>query len=255
MHGVPGLRIRQAIQFQGERKNDEKIISIAALSAAALISGCATQVHNKEVLSRPNNRFAIVSFGGLTSGLGMTEAEDLKMITSLAEVVYKELNQSRRFKLVPPSTVKGSRSDALIKGEPTDGMYTIKVAPGYKRFDPKNESAALKKLMTELNLTGVIQVTAYYNKQEKTAWVSGLLPIPGISGGVANGHINYSIVAYDKNFEVIWQDSVEATTKDSTLVVMGIANVGKLHPQLVDITQEASRMALKNLNEKVDGKI
>ena len=32
---------------------------------------------------------------------------------------------------------------------------------------------------------------------------------------------------------------------------MGIANVGKLYPQLVDITQEASRLALKNLDEKL----
>jgi hypothetical protein len=252
---VANGRRRWAIQLQGERKMIKKTISIAALAAVTLISGCATQIHNKDALSRPNNRFAIVSFGGLTSGLGMTEAEDLKMIAGLDEVVYKELSQSKRFKLVPPATVKASRSYALIKSEPTDGMYTVKVAPGYKRFDPKNESAVLKKLMTELNLTGVIQVNAYYNKEEKTAFVSGLLPIPGIRGGVANGHINYTIVAYDKNLEVIWQDLVEATTKDSTIVIMGIANVGKLYPQLVDITQEASRMTLKNLNEKVGGKI
>ena len=36
-----------------------------------------------------------------------------------------------------------------------------------------------------------------------------------------------------------------------SLLVMGIANVGKLYPQLVDITQEASRLALKNLDEKL----
>jgi len=232
-----------------------KIVSTAALAAVTLMSGCATQVHNTDALSRPNNRFAIVSFGGLTSGLGMTEAEDLKMITGLDDVVYKELNQSRRFKLVLPATVKASRSYALIKGESTDGMYTLKVAQGYKRFDPRKETEALSKLMSELKVNGVIQVTAYYGKKEKTAFVSGLLPIPGISGGVANGHITYSIVAYNNKNEVIWQDSVEATTNNSTLVVMGIANVGKLYPQLVDITQEASRMALKNLDDKVGGKM
>lgn len=232
----------------------KKIVSIAALAAVTLMSGCATQVHNQDALSRPNNRFAVVSFGGLTSGLGMSEAEDLKMITGLDEVVYKELNQSRRFKLVPPATVKASRSYALIEGESTDGMYTLKVAQGYKKFDPKKETAALNKLMTELKLNGVIQVTALYGKKERSAFVSGLLPIPGISGGVANGHITYTIVAYNNKNEIIWQDSVEATTHDSTLMIMGIANVGKLYPQLVDITQEASRMALKNLDEKVGGK-
>lgn len=233
----------------------KKIVSIAALAAVTLMSGCATQVHNKDALSQPNNRFAIVSFGGLTSGLGMSEAEDLKMITGLDDVVYKELNQSKRFKLVPTATVKASRSYALIKGESTDGMYTVKVAPGYKKFDPKKENEALNKLMTELKLTGVMQVTAYYGKKEKSAFVSGLLPIPGISGGVANGHVTYTVVAYNNKNEIIWQDSVEATTQNSTLVVMGIANVGKLYPQLVDITQEASRMALKNLDDKVGGKI
>jgi hypothetical protein len=234
---------------------NRKISSTAALAAVMLMSGCATQVHNADALSRPNNRFAIVSFGGLTSGLGMNEAEDLKMITGLDEVVYKELNQSRRFKLVPPATVKASRSYALIKGESTDGMYTMKVAQGYKKFDPRKETDALNKLMSELKVNGVIQVTAYYGKKEKTAFVSGLLPIPGISGGVANGHVTYSIVAYNNKNEIIWQDSVEATTPKGTVVIMGIANVGKLYPQLVDITQEASRMALKNLDDKVGGKI
>lgn len=232
----------------------KKLLPLAALAVFALLSGCATQVHDRDALSRPNNRFAIVSFGGLTSGLGMTEAEDRKMIASLDDVVYKELSQSRRFKLVAPSTVKSSRAYAAIKGEPTDGMYTLKMAPGYKRFDPRDESAALKKLMADLNLNGVILVTAHYNKQEKTAFVSGLLPIPGLSGGVANGHINFMIVAFDRKLDVIWQDMIEATTKDSTVVFMGIANVGKLYPQLVDITQEASRTALKNLNDKLDGK-
>jgi len=147
--------------------------------------------------------------------------------------------------------VKASRSYALIKGESTDGMYTLKVAQGYKKFDPKNEADTLKKLMGELKLTGVIQVVAAYTKKESSAFVSGLLRLPGISGGVANGHINYTIVAYNNKNEIIWQDTVEATTNESTVMVMGIANVAKLYPQLADITQEASRLVLKNLDEKV----
>jgi hypothetical protein len=229
-----------------------KIAPAVMLAAATLISGCASNVYNKDALTGPN-RFAMVSFGGFTSGLGMTEAEDLKMISGLDDVVYKELNQSKRFKLVSPASVKASRSYGLIKGESTDGNYTVKVAPGYKKFDPKKETEALNKLMAELKVNGIIQVTAYYGKKERSAFVSGLLPIPGISGGIANGHITYAIVGYNSKGDVIWQDSVEATTRDGTLLIMGVANVGKLYPQLVDITQEASRLALKNLDDKIDG--
>lgn len=223
----------------------------SVLAAAALLQGCASQVYNKEALSQPNNRFAIVSFGGLTTGLGMNEEADEKMITGLDDVVYQELRQSKHFTLVRPAAVKASRSYALIKGEPTNGMYTMKVAKGYKKFDPRKETEVMGKLMEELKLSGVLLVSAYYAKKEKSVWVSGLLKLPGVSGGVANGHVTYSVVAYNSKGEVIWQDTVEATTKESTILVMGIANVAKLYPQLVDITQEASRLALNKLSERL----
>jgi hypothetical protein len=229
----------------------KKLALWAALAALAGLQGCASKVYNKEALSQPNNRFAIVSFGGLTSGLGMNEEADEKMITGLDDVVYQELRQSKHFSLVRPTAVKASRSYALIKGEPTDGMYTMKVAKGYKKFDPKKETENVRKLMDELKVSGVLQVSAYYGKKEQSVFVSGLLKLPGVSGGVANGHVTYSVVAYNNKAEVIWQDTVEATTNESTLLIMGIANVAKLYPQLVDITQEASRLALKNLDEKL----
>lgn len=224
---------------------------LAALAAAALLQGCASQVYNKAALAQPNNRFAIVSFGGFTSGLGMNEEADLKMMSGLDDIVYQELSRSKHFTLVRPAAVKSAKSYALIKAEPTEGMYTMKVAKGYKKFDPKKESEAVAKLMSELKLSGVIMVSAYYGKKEKSVFVSGLLPLP-VSGGLANGHVRYSVVAYNEKAEVIWQDTVEATTNDSTVLVMGIANVAKLYPQLVDITQEASRLALKNLDAKLN---
>jgi hypothetical protein len=228
-----------------------RLLLWCTLAGALLLPGCATHVYNTEVLAKPNNRFAIVSFGGLTSGLGMSEAEDLKMVTDLDNVVYKELSQSKRFSLVTPSRVKASRSYQLIKGESTDGMYTPKVAAGYKKFDPRKQPGEVKKLMQELKVNGVILVSAYYGKKENSVFVSGLLKIPGLSGGVAKGHVTYSVVAFNDKAEVIWQDTAEVTTQDGTLMVMGIANVAKLYPQLVDITQEASRLVLKNLDEKL----
>ena len=230
-----------------------KLWSAAALAAVVVLQGCASQVYKKDAFGTPNNRFAIVSFGGFTSGLGMDEEADMKMITGLDDVVYQELSRSRHFTLVRPGAVKGSRSYAQIKGESTDGMYTMKVAKGYKKFDPKKEPETLRKLMDELKVSGVIQVSAVYGKKERSVFVSGLLKLPGVSGGLANGHVQYTVVAYNNKGEVIWQDTVQATTNDSTLLVMGVANVSKLYPQLVDITQEASRLALKNLDEKLRG--
>ena len=229
---------------------NNKLWTATVLAAALLLHGCASQVYNKEALSQPNNRFAIVSFGGFTSGLGMDQEADTKMITGLDDIVYQELSRSKHFNLVRPATVKSAKSYAQIKGEPTEGMYTMKVAKGYKKFDPKKEADAVRKLMDELKLSGIIQVYAIYTKKERSMFVSGLLPLP-VSGGLANGHVNYTVVAYNNKGEVIWQDNVESTTRDGTVLVMGIANVAKLYPQLVDITQEASRLALKNLDEKV----
>src|SRR5256885_2360959 len=213
---------------------------LAALAAAALMSGCATTTHNKDAFTAPNNRYAIVTFAGFTSGLGMSETEDAQMINNLDDVVYKELGQSGRFKLVAPKVVKASKSYSLIAADSTDGMYTMKVATGYRKFDPKKQTEAVGKLMDDLKVDGIIQVMAVYGKKEKTAFVSGLIPIPlfgGVSGGVANGTVHYTVVAYNRKAEIVWQDNVEIETKESGLVLMGIANVGKLYPQLVDITQ------------------
>lgn len=221
-----------------------------ALGTIVLLQGCATHIYNAEAFSQPNSRFAIVSFGGLTSGLGMDQEADQKLITELEPVVYQELRKSRHFRLIRPRLVTSNRDYRLIQGESTDGMYSMKVARGYKKFDPKKQQAAVRKLMADLRLSGIIQVTAYYGKKDSSVFLSGLLPIP-VSGGVAHGHITLSVVAYDRNGDVIWQDTVEKNTRNGTLLVMGIANVGKLYPQLVDITEEASHAALMKLDAKL----
>lgn len=227
-----------------------KVSLWVALGAVVVLQGCATHIYKTEAFSQPNSRFAIVSFGGLTSGLGMDEDADQRLITQLEPVVYQELSKSKHFTLVQPRLVKSSRSYRLIQGEPTDGMYTMKVARGYKKFDPKKQPDVVRKLIADLKLSGIIQVTAYYGKKDSSVFVSGLLPLP-VSGGVAHGHITYSVVAYDGNGDVIWQDTIEQDTPNGTLLVMGIANVAKLYPQLVDITQEASHTAVMKLDEKL----
>jgi len=227
------------------------VLGWGVVTALLLIAGCASQVYNTSSLSQPN-RFAIVSVTGMTSGLGLSQAEDTELVTATAGAIYKELRQSDRFKLASPATVKRSHGYRLIQSESTDGIYTLKVAEGYKKFDATKEGDALKKLMAELKLTGVIQVQVVYGKQEKSAWMSGVLPLPvPVSGGLVKGQVSYTITAYNAADEVIWRDTVTAATHDSVISVMGISNVGKLYPELLDVAQEATRTALKDLDEKL----
>jgi hypothetical protein len=51
--------------------------------------------------------------------------------------------------------------------------------------------------------------------------------------------------------EVIWRDLVEVTSKDSVGKIMGIGNTAALHPKLIDISQEAVRTLMANLDEKL----
>jgi hypothetical protein len=221
--------------------------------ALLLISGCSQQVIKSSELKKPN-RFAIVSVTGMTSGFGMSENEEINLLSKVDEVVSKELNQSKDFRMVSSSLVKQSHSYAAIKGQSADGMFTGKVANGYKKFDvtDNSEAANLKKLMSELKLTGVIQITAAYTLKNSGLSVSGFLPVPiPVSVGSASGHVNLAIVVVNNANEVIWRDMVEVTSKDSIGKVMGIGNTAALYPKLVDISQEAVRTAINNLDEKL----
>lgn len=218
-----------------------------------LLAGCAQQVVKTSEMKK-SNRFAIVTVTGYTSGFGMSENEETDLITKVDDAVSKELSRSKDFHLISSSAVKQSRSYAAIKGDSTNGMLTGKVARGYKKFDVTSDAEApnLKKLMSELKLNGVIQITAAYSMKNSGVSVSGFLPVPiPVSAGSASGHITLVVIAVNSNNEVIWRDTIEATTKDSVGQVMGVGNTAKLYPQLIDISQEAIRTAMANLDEKL----
>lgn len=184
----------------------------------------------------------------------MSEQEEIDLLTKVDDVVSRELAQSRDFKMVSSSMVKKSKSYAAIKGDSTEGVFTTKVAQGYKKFDvtSADASANLKKLMSELKLTGVIQISAGYALENTGVSLSGLLPVPvPVSVGSASGKLTFVIMAVNSSNEVIWQDLIQVTTKDSVGKVMGIANTAKLYPQLIDISQEAVRTAMKNMDDKL----
>lgn len=228
---------------------------LAALLVLALLflSGCSNQVVKSTEMKKPN-RFAIVTVTGSTQGLGMSESEEIGLLTKVDDVVSKELNQSKKFKMTNSSLVKQSRSYSTIKGEATDGLFTLKAAQGYKKFDITSESEApnLKKLMSELKLTGVMQVSAYYSVKSGGFTLSGIAPIPiPLSAGTSSGHVTFMIVVVNNANEVIWRDMIEVTSKDSVGKIMGIGNTTALHPKLIDISQEAVRTLMANLDEKL----
>lgn len=225
--------------------------TLGFIIAILFLSGCASQSYNTKVLKEPN-RFAIVSVSGITTGFGMSAEEETKLLTSAEKLIYKELKQSKYFKLVPPSKVKKSRSYRSIKGESTSGIFTMQMAKGYKKFDMDNEKEAIDKLMKELKLTGVIHIMASFSKEDSGLSLSGFLPIPiPISAGTTSGKITFVLAVMDKNNQVIWQDMIEMETKDSVGNVMGVANLSKLYPQLLDITQQSANTTVENLNKNL----
>lgn len=221
--------------------------------ALLLVAGCSNQAIKTTEMKKPN-RFAIVTVTGSTTGLGMSENEEIGLLTKVDEVVAKELNQSKNFKITSSSLVKQSRSYSAIKSESSDGMFTGKVAQGYKKFDITSASEApnLKKLMNELKLTGVIQISAYYSVKSGGFTLSGIAPVPiPLSAGTSSGHVAFAIVVVNNANEVIWRDLIEVTSKDSVGKIMGIGNTTALHPKLIDISQEAVRTLMANLDEKL----
>ncbi|NIP54484.1 MAG: hypothetical protein GWN55_10020, partial [Phycisphaerae bacterium] len=62
------------------------------------------------------------------------------------------------------------------------------------------------------------------------------------------GEVTFTVVAFDSNNEVVWQDTITTETKDSVGSVMGIANLSSLYPQLVDAAQEGANIAVRDLN-------
>lgn len=228
-----------------------KISLIGLFAAFVILSGCTSKVVKTESLHQ-QNRYAIVSVTGISSGFGLSEDEEEKLITSVEKVVAKELKAAKGFKLVQSSKVLRNRHYKAIKGESTEGLMTMKAAKGYKKFDIENETKNLAKLRKDLKLSGVIQVASTFTKKSGGMWISGILPIPlPISTGSTSGEVMLTVVAYDSNNEVVWQDTITTETKDSVGTVMGIGNLSSLHPQLIDAAQVAANTAVRDLNTEL----
>lgn len=229
----------------------KKLAVLGASISLLVMTGCASKVYNANAFKEPN-RFAVVSVTGLTSGFGMSEKEEVDLISSVEKVVAKELKASKGFQLIPSSKVLANRHYKALKGESTDGLMTMKAAKGFKKFDILEQQEAMAKLRKDLKLTGVIQVGASFVKKDGGMWLSGILPIPiPVSAGSTHGEVTFSVVAYDSKNEVVWQDTIVTETEDSVGTVMGVGNLSSLYPQLIDAAQVAANTAVKDLNAQV----
>ena len=131
---------------------------------------------------------------------------------------------------------------------------SLKTANGYKKFDPRDHKKEMKRLFKELRINAIVSVSAGYMKSNSGFTLSGFLPIPvPVSVGSANGKLMLSIVATDKNNQIIWQDLIEKET-EGVGQFMGISNFNKLYPQLIKISKLAAREAVTNLNKNVKKK-
>ncbi|NIP54483.1 MAG: hypothetical protein GWN55_10015, partial [Phycisphaerae bacterium] len=140
--------------------------------AMFVVAGCSSKVVKTESLQQ-NNRYAIVSVTGLTTGFGMSKEEEEKLVTSVEKVVAKELKAAKGFRLVSSSKVLRNRYYKAIKEESSDGIMEFKTAKGFKKFDIENETKNIAKLRKNLKLSGVIQVTSMFTKKSGGMWISG----------------------------------------------------------------------------------
>lgn len=229
----------------------KKLFLLGMLFATFVISGCAGKVYKPEAF-KTKGKFAIVQVSGQTSGFGLGTAEDKKLLNSLAKIAYKELKNTKYFKTINPKRVKKSRAYKKMKTDTDEGLLTMKVADGYKKFDPRDHKDELKKLFRELKITGAISITAGYSKASSGLSLSGLLPIPiPVSVGTEHGKLGMMIYAIDKDANVIWQDMIEVETEEGVGSFMGLSNFKKLYPQLVHISKKAVIQAIANLENNI----
>ena len=229
-----------------------KRISLLVLSitVSLFITACTTSSFNSQAFKKPP-KLAVVSVMGTSSGLGLSDKDERKLLTSASQIIAREFKKSPRFKLVGHKYVARNKYYRAIKAKNDDGLLSMKTAKGYKKFDPEKEARKIKSMAKQLRLSGTIHVTVSFMKEESSFWLSGLLPVPvPVSGGTTSGKVIMHVSTVNLKNEVIWSDMVEVETKESSAKFMGISNLGKIRGQLIDATKEAAKQLVKNLHQK-----
>ena len=231
----------------------KRFILLSIIISMLGLTGCASKVYKSEAFQK-RGKFALVQVTGQTSGFGLGTKEDKKLLNILSSIIYKEFKSTKHFKLISPNKVKNNRTYRRLKTDTSEGLMSLKTANGYKKFDPRDHKKEMKRLFKELRINAIVSVSAGYMKSNSGFTLSGFLPIPvPVSVGSANGKLMLSIVATDKNNQIIWQDLIEKET-EGVGQFMGISNFNKLYPQLIKISKLAAREAVTNLNKNVKKK-
>lgn len=225
------------------------VAHIVAAGMALALAACASSQLNTSAFAKPRT-LALVSVSATVSGLATGAAQDRAIAADLARVSFNEIGHSRHIRLVPEATVLRSRTYKAIKDEGPTFMGVL--APGYKRFTVEDEKVHLQALAKELRVDGFLFVMGGFTKKDSGIGIGGLggIPIP-LTAGRSHPHAFYSVVAYDVNGDVLWQDQVEKTSDEAITTVMGVGAYKSLIPKFTDLMKTASRELVSKLDTQV----
>jgi hypothetical protein len=234
---------------------------VALLVVLAALAGCAGTI-KPEAFGRGKS-YAIVSIAATPEIGNMGERQ--QTITGLVKAASSEsgytqdatailretvplfqrgFTASKSFRLQPEAkVVKQKAYSAMTADSAKAFMTTFKVAPGYKYFSDEKKCAALAK---SLNVDGVICMMVNYGYVYNGVNIGGL-----VGGGVHKAVVHLTVVAYDKNGRVVWNDHVVGKSDDSIGTASEAVNFKELHPLLLNASGNAVKELLKNLAEKV----
>lgn len=228
------------------------IACVAAAGLTLVLAACATSQVNSSAFSKPRT-LALVSVSATVSGLATGAAQDREIAADLARVSLNEIGHSRHIRLASETAVLRSKAYKAIKDEGPTFMGVV--APGYKRFTVEDEKAHLQTLAKELRVDGFLFVQGGFTKKDSGIGIGGLggIPIP-LTAGRSHPHAFYSVVAYDVNGDVLWQDQIEKTSDEAITTVMGVGAYKSLIPKFTDLMKVASRELLSKLDTQVAAK-
>jgi hypothetical protein len=257
-----------------------KVYSLAySITIALMASGCASMTdsgtpHIDPMSFDASKKFAVVSIASLRTIQGERGASQMfksadaipgantqAIINQLNPKIIRALANSKHFTLLPENTVLASKAyKNLAEDEKIMKVLfakeMINVANKYKYISDENKYARLAK---KLDVDGVIGITMHFATAAGRGYVSAKESSQGKKSYSAMASI--SVIAYNKNGNVIWQDSalVKADPTDTNAIIldasgMTSADFEELYPSAIEIGGKAVDILLARFNDMIAGK-
>lgn len=229
-----------------------------------LLTGCFPKAKIRPEALGVNKKFAIVSISGpkyFNAGskttkeffTGYDESNDTQPILDKMRVeVWKALKNTKHFTLVEPKKVRGSRVYKEMEPDKPEfgfGIFKAKLttAKDYKHFSDKEKFA---KLAEGLNVDGVIQVFVNLSTRDRMFYVTG------VGAKKTYVHAIVTIAAYDRNGDIIWQDTIQEHSKDGISKIMILVNTGNInYKKMIPFAEEAAQAGVNKLTENLNSRI